>query len=240
MIDKKLSNLKNDIPEYNIAEYKKGVFKKYNESKSIYKKESLFPLKYFLSPLLIVLIATLTIVIIINNNGNRVNAYEEDRKLLTQLVYNASIQANEEYEVSKISKNKKFSNDLYYTSFTIHESFGFTTTFDFVMEPYINDYIIGEEVFVVIALLEFSNEQFYGDAFLQKMIVFSYKDSLVGFMSPVTSSVLMGDFNEVEKLDDSTIDTLYTFQSCTFLTKNAVVKYYEKDDTLYTFEFLKF
>ena len=240
MIDKDLSNLKKDIPTYNIDEYKKDIFKKYNELKTINKKESLFPLKYFISPILIVLIASLAIVFIIYNNDNKVNAYEEDRKLLTQLVYNATIQENEEYEVTNIIKNKKFSNDLYYTSFKVHESFGFTTTFDFVMEPYINDYIIGEEVFVVIALLEFSNEQFYGDAFFQKMIIFSYKDNLVGFMSPYFSSVLTGDFNDASTIENPAVDILYSFQSASFLTKNSVVKYYEKGDTLYSFEFLEY
>ena len=33
MIDKELSELKNDIPEYNIDEYKNEIYNKYNNTK---------------------------------------------------------------------------------------------------------------------------------------------------------------------------------------------------------------
>lgn len=161
----------------------------------------------------------------------------KDAQTLTKTVYDAT--TSQKTEVNQKIKQYRLSNDFYYKEFRVYDSFGFTVTLDFTMTPYLDNYIIGEEVFVIIALLEFTDSTFEESTWLQKMIIFEYQNQIFGFMS--TSGTMLDYQNgynyncAYSGVENRKIN--YNFASPMFLTKNAIVKYYERNEMIYTFNY---
>lgn len=168
-----------------------------------------------------------------NSNENLIN----DVQTLTKIVYYSSM--NQKTEVNQKINQYKLSNDFYYKEFRIYESFSFNAYLDFTMKSYLDNYIIGEEVFVIIALLEFTNSTYDEFTWLQKMIIFKYQDQIFGFMS--TSGSLLDDQNGYDfncgysGIQNRKVN--YDFGSSMMLTKDAIIKYYEKGDNIYNFNY---
>lgn len=161
----------------------------------------------------------------------------KDAQTLAKTVYEAT--TSQKSEISQKIKQYKLSNDFYYKEFRVYDSFGFNVNLDFSMTPYLENYIMGEDVFVIIALLEFTDSTFEESTMLQKMIIFEYQNQVVGFMSTSISSLdsLNGYNFNCAYLGTENRKINYNFSSCMFLTKDAIVKYYEKNDIIYTFNY---
>ena len=168
-----------------------------------------------------------------NSNKNLIN----DAQTLTKIVYDST--TNQKSEVNQKISQYKLSNDFYYKGFKIYDSFGFTANLDFSMTPYLDNYVIGEDVSVIIALLEFTDSTYDKNTLLQKMIIFEYQNQIFGFMS--TSAQNLDDRNGYDfncgysGIQNRKIN--YNFGSYMILTKNAIVKYYEKGDNIYDFNY---
>lgn len=179
----------------------------------------------------------LTIIILLSGCEKKDNALLSDRSLLTKVVYNSIVANNEDYKNQKIKKNEELSHSFSYSSFNIINSFSFILTFNFDIDPCLENYIKGEEVNTFIVLLKFfeNNDDSY---IYQKMIILSYKEQLVGFLSPICGSSI-SVLNEATNNDESNILYKYSFGSYFFLTNNQIVKYYEAGEKVYDFIYIE-
>lgn len=163
-----------------------------------------------------------------------------DTQTLARVVYEATTSGSNDINLN--IEKYRLTHDFYYKEFRIYDSFGFTATLDFTLSPYLENQEVGEEVFVIIALLEFTASTFEEDTMLQKMIIFEHEDQICGFMS--TSMKRLDSLNGYNfncaypGVQDKKIN--YHFSSCMVLTEEAIVKYYEPTDTLYDFNYSEY
>lgn len=182
---------------------------------------------------IILIIITFVIVVFITGCSDKNNNIYNDRLLLTKVLYNEVVMTSEEYELQEINKSEKLSNSFAYSSLKIINSFSFNAKLDFNMEPYLENYTIGDEINVFIILLQFYKQDYKDISIYQKMIIFSYEDQLIGFLSPISGSS-PNTLNEIRN-DDVNMVAKYSFGSYFFLTNNEIIKYYEKGEKLYDF-----
>ena len=126
---------------------------------------------------IILIVMTFIITVFITGcSDKKNNNIYNDRSLLTKVVYNEVVMNYEEYELQEINKSEKLSNSFAYSSFEIINSFSFNAKLDFNMEPYLENYTIGDEINVFIILLQFYKQDYNDISIYQKMIIFAYKD----------------------------------------------------------------
>lgn len=183
--------------------------------------------------IILIVITFIITVFITGCSDKKNNNIYNDRSLLTKVVYNEVVMNYEEYELQEINKSEKLSNSFAYSSFEIINSFSFNAKLDFNMEPYLENYTIGDEINVFIILLQFYKQDYNDISIYQKMIIFAYKDQLIGFLSPINGSS-PNTLNEIRN-DDANLVAKYSFGSYFFLTNNEIIKYYEKGEKLYDF-----
>jgi len=152
--------------------------------------------------------------------------FHDDQLLLTKLGYNNVVEGEEAIDQVELV-NSEFSNEFVFDELRIVKSMYFTTELDYQLDPYFKEDIVGQEIEVVVSILELYSP-IYEDWYSQEMLIFKYKEELTGFMSP--SMGLIHDY----------MDELYgpykgefVFQSSMFMSGNTVLKYYESEDTLY-------
>jgi len=181
--------------------------------------------KFVIVTIALIIVMIVFAIIILGYNKQKRNSYQ-DIRLLTNVVYNAVVEKEEKFQLKIDNKRQKFSNNFYYESLVVHRSYTLKATLNIVLSPYLDDYIIGDEVDIIVAMIDLYGGNTGKYPMAQNMIIFCYKENIYGFLSP--TSGIIDEFNPRKE------DQL-EFASYIFLTRNEVVKYYEKEEMLYHF-----
>lgn len=178
--------------------------------------------------LLLIVIVSIGMVIYCANKNNKPN-YIYDNEALTYVVYNASLGANEIMEPKTPSNHHKTNpiEHFVYDYIQVYQAHQFFINLDsdFV---FLEELLGSKEIEVIISFFGLSSDEHHWYAF--RMIIFKYEEKMIGCMGG--DSHLINDLNSGTKIDDL---TKVNFQTCHFLTNNAVVKYYDEHYPLYDF-----
>jgi len=233
MVDELIRQSRNVIPELS-DEFDEQLFKKItNEvlnSKLKYKFSRIFQLK----PLIITLMTSIVIILVISfmfPKGASPKYSQVNNNLMAKMVYNEVSKYNEDLIPVEVNTSKMgYSNDFYYSELKVIESHYFITTFDFQLNPYFRIDQIGKEVEIIIAIIELkgSGQYSHGNWYTQEIMVIKNQNEIVGFLS--------GNMMIKGSTPYPPLEGIFNFQSFNFLTKDAVVKYYEIGDQLYRFD----
>ncbi|MDE6656038.1 MAG: hypothetical protein K2J85_03505 [Anaeroplasmataceae bacterium] len=220
--------IKNSIKQY--STYKKDEdrvkeqihFEKYEK-----KKERIFNWKLILVPVMIcILFVGIGIGIASNlpKDSEDMTYSIEYRKELSKVVYNSAIANDESYEPYPVDFKKlevKNSNNVTaYSDLRIYESFLFQVEMNCSLSPYFSIDLTGKIVDIVIANIGlFCTGKHLNNWYDNDMMILIYEREIIGFLSP------SGNYKE----------DIYDFESCHFLTEDAMVKYYEPGDIIYDF-----
>lgn len=233
MIDTLIRQSRNVIPELN-HEFDEKLFKKISSavpnSKLKYRLNRIFQLK----PLLITIMTSIVIILVISfmlPKGTSPKYSQVNNNLMAKMVYNEVSKLNE--ELIPVDVNTSiigYTNDFYYSELKVIESHYFITTFDFQLDPYFRIDQIGKEVEIIIAIIELkgSDQYSHGNWYTQEIMVIKNQNEIVGFLSG--NMMIKGSTPYLP------LEGIFNFQSFNFLTKDSVVKYYEKGDQLYRFD----
>jgi len=151
----------------------------------------------------------------------------QDQMIFTKLVYNSVASEDEGLEEVDIPR-EEFSNEFVFEEIRIINSSYFTTVFDYQLEPYFTQPMVGEEIEVVVSILELYSP-IYEDWYTQEILILKYGEEMTGFMAP---SIRLVDYDSEYYLP---YQGQFVFQSSMFMSGNIVTKYYEEDDLIYTY-----
>lgn len=233
MIDTLIRQSRNVIPELS-HEYDEKLFKKISRavpnSKLKYRLNRIFQLK----PLLITLMTSIVIILMISfmlPKGTSPKYSQVNNNLMAKMVYNEVSKLNEELIPVEVNTSIiGYTNDFYYSELKVIESHYFITTFEFQLEPYFRIDQIGKEVEIIIAIIELKglDQYSHGNWYTQEIMVIKNQNEIVGFLSG--NMMIKGSTPYLP------LEGIFNFQSFNFLTKDSVVKYYEKGDQIYRFD----
>jgi hypothetical protein len=233
MIDTLIRQSKNLIPELS-DKFDEQLFKNITSvvpnSKLKYNFNRIFQLK----PILITLMTSIVIILVISfmlPKGTAPKYSQVNNNLMARMVYNEVSKFNEDLIPVEVNTSKiGYTNDFSYSELKVIESHYFITTFDFQLEPYFRIDQIGKNVEIIIAIIELkgSDQYSHGNWYTQEIMVIKNQNEIVGFLSG--SMMIKGSTPYLP------LEGIFNFQSFNFLTKDAVVKYYEKGDQLYRFD----
>ena len=233
MIDTLIKHSRNVIPELS-HEFDEKLFKKISSavpnSKLEYRLNRIFQLK----PLLITLMTSIVIILVISfmlPKGTSPKYSQVNNNLMAKMVYNEVSKYNEDLIPVEVNTSIiGYTNDFYYSELKVIESHYFVTSFDFQLEPYFRIDQIGKKVEIIIAIIELkgSDQYSHGNWYTQEIMVIKNQNEIVGFLSG--NMMIKGSTPYLP------LEGIFNFQSFNFLTKDAVVKYYEKGDQLYRFD----
>lgn len=160
--------------------------------------------------------------------GSSSSLLNQDQMIFTKLVYNSVASEDEGLEEVDIP-SEEFSNEFVFEEIRIVNSSYFTTVFDYQLEPYFTQPMVGEEIEVVVSILELYSP-IYEDWYTQEILILKYGEEMTGFMAP---SIRLVDYDSEYYLP---YQGQFVFQSSMFMSGNTVTKYYEKDDLGYTYQ----
>jgi hypothetical protein len=138
-------------------------------------------------------------------------------------------------------------NHFDFKEMRVYESFGFKTSLGITLNPYLSDYIIDDQIEIVITKLQFTNTTFEHYTWMAGMIILIYKDNIFGALTPY-GHMLRNWPGAPENIDygyndgqfDNTVHKSYmTFDSNNFLSKNQIVSHIDKE-LIFSFEFLHY
>jgi hypothetical protein len=167
-----------------------------------------------------------------------------DSKLMARKVYDAAKTGVYDNKI-EIRNNGGYSGSerLYYKELRIKESFAFVTTLDFTLDPYITNYIPGDKIEVVIALLELTFKTFDGvgigeyykynftdtPIYASSMVIFNYKGEVHGYLNGFKLMFGVNNYNESfdwyyspSDYNEEIHERYYAFNSNIFLTPEFI------------------
>lgn len=233
MIDTLIRHSRNVIPELS-DKFDEQLFLKITSAVPDSKQKCKFNGIFQLKPLLITLMTSIVIILVISfmlPKGTAPTYSQSNNDLMAKMVYNEVSKLNEDLIPVEVNTSIiGYTNDFYYSELKVIESHYFITTFDFQLEPYFRIDQIGKEVEIIIAIIELKGTDQYshGNWYTQEIMVIKNQHEIVGFLS---GNMMIKGSTPYQPLEG-----IFNFQSYNFLTKDAVVKYYEKGDQLYRFD----
>ena len=227
--EKFIENISKNISQKdNFEQIKNNInIKKYCDK--LYQNNKNLILKICVICFIIVLL--IPIVIKIGDNRDFEKYSVEEKRNLARAIYNSTMVYEEDKKLQEIkednfvNKNDKFK----YEKIKVVKSFKFDIISNCSFKPFFKTDLTGEKIEIVIAELEF---KMYSTSNLYRsdMIIIVYQDEIMGFLAPYLSCTNCFSNQNYEKL------TNYYFQSCSFITDNQIVKYYDKNDMIYIIE----
>lgn len=154
-----------------------------------------------------------------------------DNVLLAKLVYNEVVIEHEHMPLVEVDTvTSGFSQNFTYSELQIIESHYFKSILGFSLDPYFSVNTKDTEIEVMVVMLELKGKGNHVNDlwYTQEMIILKYRDDIVGFLS--------GEMGLVGGTPYPPKEGIFRFQSFNFLTKDQVVKYYEKGDFIYNFD----
>ena len=233
MIDTLIKHSRNVIPELS-DKFDEQLFLKITSAVPNSKQKCKFNEIFQLKPLLITFMTSIVIILMISfmlPKGTAPTYSQSNNDLMAKMVYNEVSKYNEDLIPVEVNTSIiGYTNDFYYSDLKVIESHYFVTSFDFQLEPYFRIDQIGKEVEIIIAIIELkgSDQYSHGNWYTQEIMVIKNQNEIVGFLSG--NMMIKGSTPYLP------LEGIFNFQSFNFLTKDAVVKYYEKGDQLYRFD----